>query len=157
GPRTPAATAGCACSSRRAEVRFGALLYGVDPEAIARKAVRAEELGYESLWRGDHVLLPETISSAYPHAPDGRPPIDPDAPILDPLAVLAYVARATTTIRLATGILVLPLRHPVELARTVQTLDVLSGGRITLGVGVGWLREEFDLLGRDFDRRGAAA
>jgi probable F420-dependent oxidoreductase len=136
-------------------VKFGTRLYGIEPDAVVAKAVHAEELGFESLWRGDHLLLPDRVSSTYPHAAGGAAPFSPSAPLLDVLTLLAYVAHATTTIRLGTGIFVLPLRDPVAVARSVQTLDILSGGRAMLGVGVGWLAEEFELVGKDFRTRGS--
>lgn len=136
---------------------FGTRLYGVDPDAILAKAVRAEELGFDSIWRGDHLILPTRTATPYPHAVDGGLPFPTDAPVLDVLTVLAWVAQATSTIRLATGILVLPMREPVQLARQVLTLDILSRGRVTLGVAAGWLAEEFALVGADFGSRGAVA
>jgi len=137
-------------------VRFGTRLYGTEPAAILAKATKAEELGFDSIWRGDHLILPAQAASPYPHAVDGGLPFPVDAPILDVLTVLAWIAQATSRIRLATGILVLPLREPVAVARAVQTLDILSGGRAILGVGSGWLAEEFTLVGADFASRGVA-
>lgn len=134
---------------------FGTRLYGIDPDAILAKATRAEELGFDSLWRGDHLILPTRAATPYPHAVDGGLPFPTDAPVLDVLTVLGWVAQATSTIRLATGILVLPMREPVQLARQVLTLDVLSRGRVTLGVAAGWLAEELALVGADFATRGA--
>ena len=92
--------------------------------------------------------------STYPYDPSGRLPSGEDAPFPDPLIWLAYVARATSTIRLATGILILPERNPVVLAKELATLDYLSSGRVTLGVGIGWLKEEFEAMGVPFDKRG---
>lgn len=132
---------------------YGTRIYGADPGLLIRKARTAEELGFESLWRGDHLLLPAAIAERYPHAAGGRPPFSADAPVLDVLTVLAFLAQATSSIRLATGVLVLPLREPVAVARAVGTLDVLSRGRITLGVGAGWLKEEFAFCGQDFPTR----
>jgi probable F420-dependent oxidoreductase len=133
---------------------LGTRLYGVDPDAILAKARKAEELGFDSVWRGDHLIVPTRVASPYPHAVDGGLPFPLDAPILDVLTVLGWVAQATTALRLATGILVLPLREPVLLARQVLTLDVLSKGRVTLGVASGWLAEEIALVGGDFAARG---
>ena len=137
-------------------MRFGTRLYGVDPDAVVAKAVHAEELGFDSLWRGDHLILPAQLSSHYPHSSSGRPPIEPAAPILDVLMLYAYLAAETTRIKLATGIYLLALRDPVAVARSVQTLDVVSGGRVILGVAAGWLEDEFELAGRDFAARGPA-
>jgi probable F420-dependent oxidoreductase len=115
----------------------------------------AEAAGFESLWTVEHVVYPDGYASQYPYSPDGKMPAVPSTPIPDPLVWLAYVAAVTTRIRLATGILILPQRNPVVLAKEVATLDSLSGGRVELGIGVGWLREEFDALGIPWERRGA--
>ena len=98
--------------------------------------------------------MPAGYQSAYPYSDSGRMPGPEDSPIPDPLIWMAYVAAATSTIRLATGILILPQRNPVTLAKEVATLDQLSGGRVELGVGVGWLEEEFDAIGIPFGERG---
>jgi probable F420-dependent oxidoreductase len=135
-------------------MKFGVRLYGSHSEALVRKAIAAEQLGFESLWRGDHLLIPREVASIYPYTSDGVAPLDPDGPVLDVLTVLAFVAQATSRIRLATGVLVMPLRHPVHVARAVGTLDVLSHGRAILGLGVGWLREEFELLDSEYSTRG---
>jgi probable F420-dependent oxidoreductase len=141
-------------------VKFGTRLYGIDPDGVAAKAQSAEELGFESLWRGEHLLLPDSFASRYPYNSELRNERDrkrfpPTTPLLDPLILFAYIAQATTTIRLATGIFVLPLRDPIPVARAVQTLDIVSGGRFTFGIGIGWLEEEFDLIGRSFRGRGS--
>ncbi len=118
-------------------------------------ATAAEAAGFESLWTVEHVVVPSGYASAYPYDPSGKMAggaEDFDLP--DPLIWLAYVAAATTTIRLATGILILPQRNPVITAKEVATLDHLSGGRVVLGVGVGWLEEEFRALGVPFAQRG---
>jgi probable F420-dependent oxidoreductase len=127
----------------------------VDPERACGLARSAEQAGFESIWTVDHVVVPAGYRSTYPYDPSGRLPSGEDAPFPDPLIWLAYVARATSTIRLATGILILPQRNPLVLAKELATLDHLSSGRVTLGVGIGWLQEEFEALGIPFDRRGA--
>jgi probable F420-dependent oxidoreductase len=126
----------------------------IGPEAACGLATAAERTGFESIWTVDHVVVPAGYRSTYPYDPSGRLPSGEDAPFPDPLIWLAYVARATTTIRLATGILILPERNPVVLAKELATLDLLSGGRVTLGVGLGWMKEEFEALGIPFERRG---
>jgi probable F420-dependent oxidoreductase len=133
---------------------LGTRIYGADPDLLVAKATRAEELGFESLWRGDHLLLPARVADRYPHSASGAPPFEPSAPVLEVITVLAYLAQATKRIRLVTGVLVLPLREPVAVARAMQTLDTLSGGRAALGVGAGWLAEEFGFTGADFASRG---
>src|SRR5436190_900860 len=115
----------------------------------------AEAAGFESVWTVEHVCYPDDYQSAYPYSADGKMPAVPSTPIPDPLIWLAYVASATSTLRLATGILILPERNPVVLAKELATLDHLSGGRVELGIGVGWLKEEFEALGIPWERRGA--
>ncbi|MFD0691065.1 LLM class F420-dependent oxidoreductase [Actinomadura fibrosa] len=117
------------------------------PDATARLARRAEELGYASWWAGDHVVLPS------PRVP-GSPMEATDA-ILDPLVHLAFVAAVTERIRLCTGIVILPQRNPLVLAKQAASLDVLSGGRLTLGVGAGYLEPELAALGVPMSERGA--
>jgi len=115
----------------------------------------AEAAGFESLWGGEHVILPSTIGSSYPYSADGKIPAEPETPIPDPLIWLAFAAAAAPTMRLGTCILIVPQRNPLVLAKELATLDQLSGGRVELGLGVGWLREEFDALGVPWERRGA--
>lgn len=120
-----------------------------------RVAVMAEEVGFESIWTIEHVIFPSGYESSYPYARSGKMPLRPTDPLPDPLIWLTWAAARTSRIRLATGIVILPLRNPLVLAKEVATLDHLTGGRVDLGVGVGWLREEFDALGVPWDRRGA--
>ncbi len=114
----------------------------------------AEAGGFESLWGGEHVILPVSIHSKYPYTDDGKIPADNDTPIPDPLIWLAFAAAAAPTMRLGTCILIVPQRNPLVLAKELATLDQLSGGRVELGLGVGWLKEEFDALGVPWERRG---
>jgi probable F420-dependent oxidoreductase len=116
---------------------------------------RAEAAGFESVWGGEHVVLPDAIGSRYPYTADGKIPAEPDTPIPDPLIWLAFAAAAAPTLRLGTCILIVPQRNPLVLAKELATLDRLSGGRVELGLGVGWLKEEFDALGVAWERRGA--
>lgn len=126
-----------------------------EPDHAAGLAQTAEELGFESLWTVEHVVVPAAYESEYPYSGDGRMPGGESVAIPDPLIWLAYVAAATSTIKLGTGILILPQRNPVVTAKAVATLDRLSRGRVLLGVGVGWLEEEFRVLGVPFAERGA--
>jgi probable F420-dependent oxidoreductase len=126
-----------------------------DPEIAVGLARLAEDLGFESLWTVEHVVVPTGYASPYPYSADGKMPGGDRVAIADPLIWLAYVAAATERIRLGTGILILPQRNPLVLAKEVASLDRLSRGRVDLGVGVGWMREEFDALGVPFERRGA--
>jgi probable F420-dependent oxidoreductase len=127
---------------------------GVDPEGAVAIATRAEEVGFESLWTVEHVVVPGGYVSRYPYDPSGRMPGGEDAPIPDPLVWLAYVAARTGRIVLGTGMLILPQRSPVVLAKEAATLSVLCRGRLVLGVGLGWLREEFEAIGVPFAERG---
>jgi probable F420-dependent oxidoreductase len=120
---------------------------GLPPEDLRRIAQTAESVGFESLWLGEHVVLPD------PQLPDS--PWDPEHPILDPIVVLAYLAACTHRIRLGTGIIILPERQPLVLAKEIATLDILSGGRLIFGIGVGYLEPEFTALGVPFSGRGA--
>ena len=124
------------------------------PAGAVEVAQAAEAAGFDSLWAVDHVVVPAGYRSKYPYAQSGRMPGPEDAPIPDPLVWLSYVAAVTSTIRLATGIMVLPQRSPLVIAKEAATLDVLSEGRLILGVGAGWLEEEFDALGVPFASRG---
>ncbi len=124
------------------------------PDAAATFARAAEDAGFESLWTVEHVVVPSDYGSQYPYSDTGKMPGADDMPIPDPLIWLAYVAAATSRINLATGILILPQRNPVVLAKELATLDHLSAGRMLLGIGVGWLKEEFDAIGVPFHERG---
>ena len=125
------------------------------PDALAHLARTAEAAGVESLWAVEHVVIPVGYKSTYPYDPSGKIPAPDSIPLPDPLISLAYAAALTKTIRLATGILILPQRHPLYVAKEAATLDVLSGGRLILGIGVGWLAEEFQALGIPFEERAA--
>lgn len=128
-----------------------------DPEWIGPVAREAERLGFESLVLPEHVVLALDYTSRYPYSKSGRVPLPHDCVIPDPLDTLAYVAGITTTLGLATGLLVLPWHHPLALAKRAATIDRLSGGRLRLGVGLGWMREEIEAGGVDFDSRGERA
>jgi probable F420-dependent oxidoreductase len=123
------------------------------PESALELAEVAEQFGIESLWTGEHVVIPIGYRSVHPYTGTGQLPIPPDTPIPDPLIWLSWVAGRTNTVRLCTGVLILAEHHPAEVAKQVATLDVLSGGRVILGVGMGWLKEEFDVLSVPFEQR----
>jgi len=126
------------------------------PEQLVRFAQTAETLGFDTIWTSDHIVIPTTVQSPYPYHPTGQMPFVPTEPYLEPLIVLTYLAAVTQRIRLGTSVLILPYRNPVFTAKALASLDVLSHGRITLGVGVGWMEEEFQALGLDtYARRGA--
>jgi probable F420-dependent oxidoreductase len=142
-------------------VRYGIALpsYGplAGPDTLVRLARRAEELGVDSVWVSDHLVAPTSVRSIYPY--DRRPDAKPgDMGVIEhfyePLTTLAWLAGATRRIRLGVSAYVVPYRPPVVTAKQIASLDVLSGGRVILAAGVGWLREEFDALGVPFERRG---
>lgn len=122
---------------------------------LASMARTLEGAGFASLWVSDHVVMPSSIDSPYPFATDGKATWPTDTPYLDALVSLAVIAAVTETATIGTAVLVLPLRHPVVLAKQAASVDVISGGRLCLGVGAGWMREEFDALDVPFDTRGA--
>ncbi len=128
----------------------------VEPTEAVRLAQAAEASGFDSIWTVDHVVVPAGYRSKYPYDPSGKLPSGEGTVFPDPLIWLAYVAAGTSTLRLGTGILIVPQRNPLVLAKELATLDYLSGGRMILGAGVGWLEEEFEALGVPFtDAAGA--
>jgi probable F420-dependent oxidoreductase len=134
-------------------MKFATFLYQTAPASIASIARKAEELGFESLWIPEHIILPIEYKSPYPYSATGRMPAPPETPLHDPMLALAFVAGITTRIKLATGIYVLPIRNPITTAKAVASLDVLSGGRFIFGIGIGWLEEEFEAVGMNFKDR----
>ena len=128
----------------------------VDGAKAVELVQAAEEAGFESAWTVEHTVVPEGHASSYPYSADGRMAGGVyNFPLPDPLIWMAYVAARTSTIKLGTGILILPQHSPVITAKQVATLDVMSGGRVLLGIGVGWLKEEFDAIGASFSDRAA--
>lgn len=128
---------------------------GADPEVLLAIAQSAERRGFARLWCGEHVVRADDTESHYPYAEDGRLAVPPDVDWLDPLVGLCFAAAVTSTIELATGVLLLPEHNPLLVAKQAATLDHLSGGRMSLGVGIGWSKEEFAALGVPFERRSA--
>lgn len=127
---------------------------GARPEVIRAVATAAETHGFARLWCGEHVVLVDAPASRYPYSADGRIAVPADADWLDPLLALTFAAAVTSRIELASGVLLLPEHNPVLVAKQAATLDVLSAGRFSLGVGVGWSAEEFAALGVPFAKRG---
>jgi probable F420-dependent oxidoreductase len=121
-------------------------------DGLVRLVGDIEAAGFESMWVGDHAMLPAAPQSPYPYSKSGT--ILPDTAMPDPLTWLAFVAGCSSRLRLGTGVLILPQRHPLTVAKECATIDALSGGRLILGVGVGWLREEAEALGVNFADRG---
>jgi probable F420-dependent oxidoreductase len=131
--------------------RLGINLSALAPDQVLDATILAEELGYESAWIGEHVVSPRSWSASY--LPSGS--FEGPVPYLEPLVTLAHVAASTSIIRLGTGVIIGSLRDPFLTARACVSLDVLSGGRLDVGIGVGWLREEFEIMGKDFSTRGS--
>lgn len=126
------------------------------PVAVRTLAQSAEALGFDTVWLADHIVIPRNVSSPYPYAAGGASPFDPSQPFYEPLSVLNFMAGCTERIRLGTHVLIVPYRQPVYTAKILATLDALSGGRLIVGAGPGWLAEEFAALGlTNFAERGA--
>jgi len=134
-------------------MKFGSFLWQRRGEDLTANARLAEELGFESAWMGEHIGFPTEFKSTYPYDPKGVPPVRSDSAIHEPLMVFAYLSAVTTKIKFGTGVYVLPLRNPFVVAKLVASLDQLSNGRFLFGIGVGWLKEEFEWMGEDWDNR----
>jgi probable F420-dependent oxidoreductase len=128
---------------------------GATRAVIDEVAAAAERSGFATLWSGEHVVMVDRSESRYPYSDDGQIAVPAQADWIDPMIGLSFAAATTSTITLATGVLLLPEHNPVLMAKQAATLDTLSGGRFTLGIGIGWSREEFEALGVPFERRGA--
>jgi probable F420-dependent oxidoreductase len=128
---------------------------GADRAVIDAVAAAADRAGFATLWSGEHVVMVDESASRYPYSDDGQIAVPAVADWIDPMIGLSFAAAATSNIGIGTGVLLLPEHNPVVVAKQAATLDTLSGGRLTLGVGIGWSREEFDALGVPFERRGA--
>ena len=135
-------------------MRFGIALGRMHPSMFLDAVTAADELGFESVWFPEHLVLPVEMAGS-PFAGAEHPPVPPSTPVFDVFAYLSFLAGRTRRVRLGTHVYNLGLRHPFASARAVQTADVVSEGRIELGVGAGWLRGEWDVAGLDFDSRGA--
>ncbi len=125
-----------------------------DMAGAIRMVQLAEKAGFDSVVAVDHVIFPHNYTSTYPYSPTGRLPGGPEGALPDPLIWMAAMAAVTTRLRFMTGVIILPLRNPLVLAKQIATLDHMSGGRVELGIGVGWLKEEFQALGVPFEKRG---
>ena len=124
-------------------------------QAMVGMAQLAESLGFESVWTFEHAIVPIDYQSKYPYSPDGKMGAAPETNFVDPLIALAAVATQTKTIRLGTGVNILSQANPLYVAKQAASVDFVSNGRFELGVGIGWLREEFQAAGTPFERRGA--
>ena len=135
-------------------MKLGVALGRLNPAFFLEVTREAEVLGYESVWLPEHLVLPASMSGS-PFDGQEHPPVPPDTPVFDAFAYLSYLAGATSRIRLGTHVYNLGLRHPFVAARAVQTLDVVSGGRALVGIGAGWLAQEWEAAQLDFSTRGA--
>ena len=115
-------------------------------ENLKVMAQTAEKNGFDSVWVSDHIVIPTDIAPLYPYSDSGELPFNPDSPYCEPLTTLAFLSGVTSSVRLGTHVLVLPYRNPVLAAKMISTLDFLSGGRVILGIGAGWMEEEFEAL-----------
>ena len=134
-------------------MKFGTFITSLKPDSITRNIRKAEELGFESAWIGEHLIIPVKSESKYPYSKDGSFPAPLNVPFHDPMLALTYAAAVTTKIKLATGVFVVPLRNAITTAKAVASLDVLSNGRVIFGIGVGWWAEEFAVTGASFKDR----
>lgn len=138
-------------------MKFGVSLFPLRPQQIIDVALQSEALGFDSLWLGEHVVTAMESASRFPYAgqeDDSHAAFHGNLPFYDVYAVLGYLAAITKRVKLAISISIVPLHDPFHLARSVTTLDLFSGGRFIFGAGGGWLKEEFEILGRDFETRG---
>jgi len=135
-------------------MRFWQVLSFSEPDQLVELAVAAEEAGFHGVLLADHIFFPGKLESRYPYSEDGKPGFDGTTPFPDPWTTIAAMSSVTSKLHFATMVFILPLRHPLELAKTLGTLGLHSQGRVVLGAGAGWIREEFDALGVDFSTRG---
>ena len=135
-------------------MKFWQMLTWMEPEQILEVARFAEEVGFEGVMLGDHGVFPLEVKATYPYSADGKPPMAPDAWYPDCWATIGAISAVTRRIRFAVAVYVLPLRNVFEVARATGTLAILSNNRFILGVGIGWMKDEFDIYGVDFHTRG---
>jgi probable F420-dependent oxidoreductase len=139
-------------------VKFGLIPVNIGADTLEKMtglAQLAESVGWESVWTFEHVIVPLNYDSKYPYNASGKMGAPPETNLIDPLIALTAIAVATKTIRLGTGVNILSQSNPLYMAKQAASLDMLSAGRLMLGLGIGWLREEFDAMGVPFERRGA--
>ena len=139
-------------------MKFGLIPVNIGVTSIEQMtgvAQLAESCGYESVWTFEHVIIPLEYGSKYPYNDDGKMGIAADSNFIDPLIALSHIAAQTSTLKLGTGVNILPQTNPLYLAKQAASLDFVSQGRLMLGLGIGWLREEFEALGVPFEKRGA--
>jgi probable F420-dependent oxidoreductase len=135
-------------------MKFWQVVSFAEPEQLVEIARAAEEAGFHGVLLADHIFFPGNLRSRYPYAADGKPAFDGTTPFPDPWTTIGAMSSVTTRLRFGTMVFILPLRNPLELAKTLGTLALLSNGRVVLGAGAGWIREEYDTLGVPFETRG---
>lgn len=135
-------------------MKFWQMLTWMEPEQMLDVARFAEELGFEGAMLGDHGVFPRDVKSPYPYSADGKPPMTPDSWYPDCWVSIAAMAAVTKRLKYSVSVYVLPLRNPFEVARATGSLDIFSNGRFALGIGAGWMKDEFDIYGVDFHTRG---
>ncbi|MEQ9462251.1 MAG: TIGR03619 family F420-dependent LLM class oxidoreductase [Haliea sp.] len=135
-------------------MKFWQSLAWCEPEQLVPVAQFAEQLGYDGVLNADHAVFPETVNAAYPYSADGKPPMTPDSPYPDCWVSIAFMAAVTSRLRLSTSVYVLPLRNPFEVAKAAGSLAIFTGNRFALGIGAGWMKDEFDIYGVEFSGRG---
>ncbi len=135
-------------------MKFWQYLVLSETEQLVEIARCCEEVGFDGVLLGDHLFVPDDLASRYPYSPDGLPGFDGAAPWPDPWVAIGAMGAVTTRLLFSTSVYILPLRGPLEVAKSVSTAAVLTGGRVALGIGAGWMREEFDVTGRPFAGRG---
>ena len=128
---------------------------GTNAEGILETAQGAEKLGFDTVWMFDHLFTPTGLESKYPYSASGNYAVGPNDPFFDPLGLFGVIGGATERIKMATGVLIATYRHPVVLGKTLATIENFAPGRIVLGVGAGWMREEFEAVGVPYERRGS--
>lgn len=135
-------------------MKFWQAVPWMEPEQLVPVAQFAEELGFEGILNADHGVFPKDVKAIYPYSEDGKPPMSPDSPYPDCWVSIAFMAAATRRLRFSTSVYVLPLRNPFEVARATGTLAIMSDHRFALGIGAGWMKDEFDIYGVEFAGRG---
>jgi probable F420-dependent oxidoreductase len=135
-------------------MKFWQMVPWMETEQLVGVAKFAEEVGFEGVMNADHAVYPEVVNAPYPYSPTGKPLMSPDWPYPDAWITIMAMAAATTTLKLSTSVYVLPLRSPFEVAKATGTLAILTNNRFILGAGIGWMKDEFDIYGVDFRKRG---
>jgi probable F420-dependent oxidoreductase len=135
-------------------MKFWQVVSFSEPDQLVEIARAAEEAGFHGVLLADHLFFPGNLRSRYPYSADGKPAFDGSTPFPDPWTTIAAMSSVTARLQFATMVFIMPLRNPLELAKTLGTLALLSRGRVVLGAGAGWIREEYDTLGIPFETRG---